>query len=230
MNGIKINKSQKLLYEKLGYWKSATLLDRWNNAVSLYGEKEFVVADRGRRCTYAQIDHEADTLAAHLEKCGIGAKDVVTFQITPRSEFIDVLIACLKIGAVPAPLGMCFVEEELKGLLSMLRSKLHISVKTQTFALIGSPVGHSGSPAMYNYCFEKLGFDSVYVALDVTFDRLRDAMAGIKAMNFRGINITMPCKSAVQKAISLQTPQKPVWLPMPAECQSARRKYSEKVL
>ena len=72
-----------------------------------------------------------------------------------------------------------------------------ISGHTQTLALIGSPVGHSGSPAMYNYCFEKLGMDMVYVAFDVGLDGLGSAMAGIKTLGFKGINITMPCKSAV---------------------------------
>ncbi len=72
-----------------------------------------------------------------------------------------------------------------------------ISGTTKTLALIGSPVGHSGSPAMYNYCFERLGIDNVYVAFDVNLDTLDTAMKGIKAMNFKGINITMPCKSAV---------------------------------
>ncbi len=74
-----------------------------------------------------------------------------------------------------------------------------ITGHTKTFALIGTPVGHSGSPAMYNYCFQKLGIDSVYVALDVTLDKLEAAMGGIKAMGFSGINITMPCKSEVMK-------------------------------
>ena len=72
-----------------------------------------------------------------------------------------------------------------------------ITGHTRTLALLGSPVGHSGSPAMYNYCFEKLGFDMVYVALDVTLETLPTAMAGVRAMNFHGINVTMPCKSAV---------------------------------
>lgn len=72
----------------------------------------------------------------------------------------------------------------------------NISGKTRTLALIGSPVGHSASPAMYNYCFEKLGFDCVYVAFDVSLETLPAAMTGIKALNFRGINITMPCKAA----------------------------------
>ncbi|MEG2368126.1 MAG: shikimate dehydrogenase, partial [Oscillospiraceae bacterium] len=72
-----------------------------------------------------------------------------------------------------------------------------ISGTTKVMALIGSPVGHSGSPAMYNYCFQKDGYDGAYVAFDVTLDTLKDAMAGIKALNLQGINITMPCKSAV---------------------------------
>ena len=37
-----------------------------------------------------------------------------------------------------------------------------ISGHTGLLALIGSPVGHSGSPAMYNYSFEKLGLDYAY--------------------------------------------------------------------
>lgn len=127
MNGVKINESRKKLYEEKGYWKSATLLDRWNSSVSQFGDKEFVVDDRGARYTYAQLDEKANALAAYLENSGIGAEDVVSFQITPRSEFVIALFACFKLGAVPAPLGLCFVDDELKGLLSMLGSKLHIS-------------------------------------------------------------------------------------------------------
>ena len=42
-----------------------------------------------------------------------------------------------------------------------------ITGHTGLLALIGSPVGHSGSPAMYNYSFEKLGLDYAYVAFDI---------------------------------------------------------------
>ena len=45
-----------------------------------------------------------------------------------------------------------------------------ISGHTRLLALIGSPVGHSGSPAMYNYSFEKLGLDYAYVAFDIKED------------------------------------------------------------
>lgn len=72
-----------------------------------------------------------------------------------------------------------------------------ISGHTGLLALIGSPVGHSGSPAMYNYSFEKLGLDYVYVALDIQVDEVKNAIAGMKTFKMRGGNVTMPCKTEV---------------------------------
>ncbi len=71
-----------------------------------------------------------------------------------------------------------------------------ISGHTGLLALIGSPVGHSGSPAMYNYSFEKLGLDYVYVAFDVKEDKVPDALNAIRTFNMRGCNVTMPDKIA----------------------------------
>lgn len=127
MNGVKINEARKRLYEARGYWTDETLLSRWNESVAAHGGKEFVIDDRGQRYTYAQLDAKADALAAGLERLGVAQGDVVSFQLTPRSEFVITLFACLKIGAVPAPLGMCFVDDELSILLVLLESRLHIS-------------------------------------------------------------------------------------------------------
>ena len=69
-----------------------------------------------------------------------------------------------------------------------------ISGHTGLLALIGSPVGHSGSPAMYNYSFEKLGLDYAYVAFDIKEDKVKDAIAAMKTFNMRGCNVTMPDK------------------------------------
>lgn len=69
-----------------------------------------------------------------------------------------------------------------------------ISGHTRLLALIGSPVGHSGSPAMYNYCFEKLGLDYAYVAFDVKEDGVKQAMDAMRLFNMRGMNVTMPDK------------------------------------
>ena len=69
-----------------------------------------------------------------------------------------------------------------------------ISGYTRLLALIGSPVGHSGSPAMYNYSFEKLGLDYAYVAFDVKEDGVKGALDAMRLFNMRGMNVTMPDK------------------------------------
>ena len=41
---------------------------------------------------------------------------------------------------------------------------------TGLLALIGSPVGHSGSPDMYNFCFRYHNLDYSYMAFDIKED------------------------------------------------------------
>ena len=72
-----------------------------------------------------------------------------------------------------------------------------ISGKSRLIALLGSPVSHSKSPVMQNAVFEAMGLDFVYVAFDVGLDRLGDAVLGLRALNVRGANVTMPLKRAI---------------------------------
>lgn len=72
-----------------------------------------------------------------------------------------------------------------------------ISGTTRMLGLIGTPVTHSKSPAMYNYCFQKLGLDWAYLAFDVPPEKAAEAVAAIRTLNLRGANVTMPCKNAV---------------------------------
>ncbi|MCC3865763.1 shikimate dehydrogenase [Terrisporobacter petrolearius] len=74
---------------------------------------------------------------------------------------------------------------------------MEISGKTGLLGLIGSPVAHSGSPAMYNYSFELLDMDYKYLAFDIKMDKVENAISAIKTFNMKGANVTMPCKSAV---------------------------------
>ena len=69
-----------------------------------------------------------------------------------------------------------------------------ITGHTRLFGLIGSPVGHSGSPAMYNYSFERTGLDNAYLAFDIPLEKVEEAVAAIRTFKFGGFNITMPCK------------------------------------
>ncbi len=51
-------------------------------------------------------------------------------------------------------------------------------------------------PAIHNAAFEKLGLPLVYVAHDVSPADLPAAMAGVRALGYRGLSITMPHKAA----------------------------------
>lgn len=81
-----------------------------------------------------------------------------------------------------------------------------ITGHTGLLALIGSPVDHSGSPAMYNYSFEKLGLDYVYVALDIKEDEVKDAIDAMRLFKMRGCNVTMPDKTEAAKYMDELSP------------------------
>ena len=81
-----------------------------------------------------------------------------------------------------------------------------ITGHTRLYCLIGSPVGHSGSPAMYNYSFESVGEDGAYLAFDVPLDKLAEGIAAIKTFKVKGFNITMPDKTAVIEYLDEVTP------------------------
>ena len=71
-----------------------------------------------------------------------------------------------------------------------------IHAKTQVCAILGHPVGHSLSPAIHNAAFDALGLQFVYVAHDVPPDSLAAAIAGARAMGYRGLSVTIPHKVA----------------------------------
>lgn len=72
--------------------------------------------------------------------------------------------------------------------------------------LIGTPVAHSKSPAMYNHCFQKFGLDCAYLAFDIPLERVGAAVAAIRTLRMRGANVTMPCKKAVMPFLDQITP------------------------
>jgi shikimate dehydrogenase len=72
-----------------------------------------------------------------------------------------------------------------------------VSGKTKICGLIGDPVAHSMSPAMHNAAFRELGLDYIYVPFRVKSKDLGKAIAGMRALNIRGLNVTVPHKVTV---------------------------------
>ncbi len=82
----------------------------------------------------------------------------------------------------------------------------NITGHTGLMALIGSPVGHSGSPAMYNYSFARLGLDYVYVALDIKAEQTEEAIRAMRLFQMKGGNVTMPCKTEAARYMDELSP------------------------
>lgn len=74
---------------------------------------------------------------------------------------------------------------------------LSVTGKTRVYGLIGHPVRHSLSPAMYNSLFARYGIDAVYVALDVHPDDADQVVDAIRTLDLVGVNLTVPFKERV---------------------------------
>jgi shikimate dehydrogenase len=74
---------------------------------------------------------------------------------------------------------------------------MEISGKTKVCAVIGDPIEHTLSPTMHNAAFEHLKLDFVLLAFRVVPDQLEHAIKGVRGLGIRGLNVTMPHKTAV---------------------------------
>ena len=75
-------------------------------------------------------------------------------------------------------------------------SDLHLA-ETKVTGLFGYPVEHSLSPAMHNDAFQELGLNYVYLPFSIKPENVKEAVAGVKGLNIRGVNVTIPHKQAV---------------------------------
>ncbi|MEW9673024.1 shikimate dehydrogenase [Ammoniphilus sp. 3BR4] len=72
-----------------------------------------------------------------------------------------------------------------------------INGKTKLIGLLATPIGHSVSPAIHNTAFQKLGLNYAYLAFETGHDQLADVVTGMRALNVRGFNVSMPNKTKI---------------------------------
>ncbi len=81
-----------------------------------------------------------------------------------------------------------------------------ISGATRVAAIIGDPVAHSRSPAIWNAAFAAVDLDWVFVAFPVPKGNAVAALDGVRALGIAGLSVTMPHKSDVALACDELTP------------------------
>ena len=69
-----------------------------------------------------------------------------------------------------------------------------ISSNTALTGLLGQPVAHSLSPAMHNAAMTAMKLDFCYLAFPCNDVDLQSALAGLRAVGCRGLNVTIPHK------------------------------------
>ena len=72
-----------------------------------------------------------------------------------------------------------------------------INGDTGLVGLLGNPVRHSLSPAMHNAALQALQLNWSYLALPCTSQNLQEVLQGLRAVNCRGLNVTIPHKQDV---------------------------------
>jgi shikimate dehydrogenase len=72
--------------------------------------------------------------------------------------------------------------------------------------VIGSPIGHSLSPVLFNAAFAHCGLDWTYVAFEVPEGQAGSALAGMRAFGLGGLSVTMPHKAAVASGVDVLAP------------------------
>src|SRR5262249_53938886 len=78
------------------------------------------------RLSYAQVADRGDKIAVGLVGLGVGAGDVVAFQLPNWWEFTALFFACSRIGAVANPLMPIFRQRELRFMLGFADAKVAI--------------------------------------------------------------------------------------------------------
>ena len=127
------------------------LLDLFN--LSLVDRKEKVaLAFKEETFTFGQLDFRSDRTAALLQSKGIGEGDRVCLYLENCIEFIDLYLACLKLGAIAVPINILYRDREISHILSDATPKEVIAktaipgVKTWLVKNLTEEVRHADLP------------------------------------------------------------------------------------
>src|SRR5688572_11541976 len=95
---------------------SLNFADVWEMAADACGDREALVCGAQRR-TYAQLEERANRLAHHLLAEGVVPGDHVALYLENCPEYLEAMLACFKIRAVPINVNYRYIAGELRYLL-----------------------------------------------------------------------------------------------------------------
>jgi acyl-CoA synthetase (AMP-forming)/AMP-acid ligase II len=93
------------------------MADLFEGIADAVPDREAVICGE-RRLTYRQLDRRANRLAHHLTARGVGPGDHVGCYLHNGTEYLETMLACFKVRAVPVNINFRYVEDELRYLFS----------------------------------------------------------------------------------------------------------------
>jgi len=78
--------------------------------------------------------------------------------------------------------------------------------QAELVACFGQPVAENPTGVMQEAAFRALGLNWRYLTIEVPPAKLGDAITGVRAMGFRGLNLTIPHKVAVMQHLDVISP------------------------
>jgi len=106
------DRRRKELEERIPYWERLTLGARFDRLVEEFADREFIFT-QNKSYSYREVQRETNQLAKGLLKLGIKPREHVAVLMANYPEFILLIFALAKIGAVKVPLNYRLRSEEL---------------------------------------------------------------------------------------------------------------------
>jgi long-chain acyl-CoA synthetase len=84
------------------------------------------LVDGDRRLSYAELDQRVGRIAANLAALGVARTDRVALMIANRSEFVEVVLAVARLGAISVPINVRQQRPEIEAALGDSQTKVFI--------------------------------------------------------------------------------------------------------
>ncbi|MGC0314247.1 AMP-binding protein [Kitasatospora acidiphila] len=211
-------------YREQGWWRNETFSEELRSAAAERPDEPALLTWRHREdrlvaLSFGELDARADSVAGALRDLGVRRGDVVAYQLPAWWEAAVLVVACLRAGAVVAPLPMlfggyetervlastgavaCVVPEEWEGVpyarqlleqaarLPALRHRIVIGDATATSAVSLHGSFHGEQPTGTARDLDPLGADEV-CALLMTSGTTSETQIVVCSPNTLGVGVT----------------------------------------
>ncbi|GIX29762.1 MAG: long-chain-fatty-acid--CoA ligase [Porticoccaceae bacterium] len=119
---------------------SANVYELFLEQVARRPDKAAVRGGESER-SYAELAHRVDQVACFLTECGVGLGDRVAVLSENRVEYLELVLACARIGAVAACANWRLASAELEHCLKLVAPKLLIH--SSKYAQLADSVRHA---------------------------------------------------------------------------------------